>query len=171
MNIKLSVNLTHKSFSSQVRKTFFKLAYCDFCHKFLFNGFRCQTCGYKFHQHCSSKVPTVCVDMDTMTKRYVPHSIFLHCLYALVIIFVTHLVFCVFTTSKAVLPTGKISSTSPPKPNQAPKIQPSTSDPRNINTFVEKVYEKYPALIPILLGFSVLTPHLTANPTNPKINS
>ncbi|KAI4876679.1 hypothetical protein NFI96_000651 [Prochilodus magdalenae] len=56
----------------QVRKTFFKLAYCDFCHKFLFNGFRCQTCGYKFHQHCSSKVPTVCVDMDTMTKRCVP---------------------------------------------------------------------------------------------------
>uniref|UniRef100_A0A8C2YVL3 non-specific serine/threonine protein kinase n=1 Tax=Cyclopterus lumpus TaxID=8103 RepID=A0A8C2YVL3_CYCLU len=42
-----------------VRKTFFKLAYCDFCHKFLFNGFRCQTCCYKFHQHCSSKVPTV----------------------------------------------------------------------------------------------------------------
>uniref|UniRef100_A0A8B9JUZ1 non-specific serine/threonine protein kinase n=1 Tax=Astyanax mexicanus TaxID=7994 RepID=A0A8B9JUZ1_ASTMX len=55
-----------------VRKTFFKLAYCDFCHKFLFNGFRCQTCGYKFHQHCSSKVPTVCVDMDTMTKRCGP---------------------------------------------------------------------------------------------------
>uniref|UniRef100_A0A8C2W7U5 non-specific serine/threonine protein kinase n=1 Tax=Cyclopterus lumpus TaxID=8103 RepID=A0A8C2W7U5_CYCLU len=52
-----------------VRKTFFKLAYCDFCHKFLFNGFRCQTCCYKFHQHCSSKVPTVCVDMDTVTKR------------------------------------------------------------------------------------------------------
>uniref|UniRef100_A0A8C5AUW3 non-specific serine/threonine protein kinase n=1 Tax=Gadus morhua TaxID=8049 RepID=A0A8C5AUW3_GADMO len=53
-----------------VRKTFFKLAYCDFCHKFLFNGFRCQTCGYKFHQHCSSKVPTVCLDMDTITKRF-----------------------------------------------------------------------------------------------------
>uniref|UniRef100_A0A3Q0RNG4 non-specific serine/threonine protein kinase n=1 Tax=Amphilophus citrinellus TaxID=61819 RepID=A0A3Q0RNG4_AMPCI len=52
-----------------VRKTFFKLAYCDFCHKFLFNGFRCQTCGYKFHQHCSSKVPTVCVDMDTIRER------------------------------------------------------------------------------------------------------
>uniref|UniRef100_A0AAX7VHB4 non-specific serine/threonine protein kinase n=1 Tax=Astatotilapia calliptera TaxID=8154 RepID=A0AAX7VHB4_ASTCA len=51
-----------------VRKTFFKLAYCDFCHKFLFNGFRCQTCGYKFHQHCSSKVPTVCVDMDTIRE-------------------------------------------------------------------------------------------------------
>lgn len=54
--------------SLQVRKTFFKLAYCDFCHKFLFNGFRCQTCGYKFHQHCSSKVPTVCVDMDTVKR-------------------------------------------------------------------------------------------------------
>uniref|UniRef100_A0AAX7VM64 non-specific serine/threonine protein kinase n=1 Tax=Astatotilapia calliptera TaxID=8154 RepID=A0AAX7VM64_ASTCA len=55
-----------------VRKTFFKLAYCDFCHKFLFNGFRCQTCGYKFHQHCSSKVPTVCVDMDTIRERSDP---------------------------------------------------------------------------------------------------
>uniref|UniRef100_A0A671PGG9 non-specific serine/threonine protein kinase n=1 Tax=Sinocyclocheilus anshuiensis TaxID=1608454 RepID=A0A671PGG9_9TELE len=62
-----------------VRKTFFKLAYCDFCHKFLFNGFRCQTCGYKFHQHCSSKVPTVCVDMDTVTKRYVLNEIFCLC--------------------------------------------------------------------------------------------
>lgn len=62
--------LTASSLSVQVRKTFFKLAYCDFCHKFLFNGFRCQTCGYKFHQHCSSKVPTVCVDMDTVTKRW-----------------------------------------------------------------------------------------------------
>uniref|UniRef100_H2RWC4 non-specific serine/threonine protein kinase n=1 Tax=Takifugu rubripes TaxID=31033 RepID=H2RWC4_TAKRU len=51
-----------------VRKTFFKLAYCDFCHKFLFNGFRCQTCGYKFHQHCSSKVPTVCLDMGTAKR-------------------------------------------------------------------------------------------------------
>uniref|UniRef100_A0A8C2K867 non-specific serine/threonine protein kinase n=1 Tax=Cyprinus carpio TaxID=7962 RepID=A0A8C2K867_CYPCA len=57
-----------------VCKTFFKLAYCDFCHKFLFNGFRCQTCGYKFHQHCSSKVPTVCVDMDTVTKRCVSNT-------------------------------------------------------------------------------------------------
>uniref|UniRef100_A0A8C7ZG13 non-specific serine/threonine protein kinase n=1 Tax=Oryzias sinensis TaxID=183150 RepID=A0A8C7ZG13_9TELE len=55
-----------------VRKTFFKLAYCDFCHKFLFNGFRCQTCGYKFHQHCSSKVPTVCLDMDTRNLALTP---------------------------------------------------------------------------------------------------
>ncbi|KAB1252491.1 Serine/threonine-protein kinase A-Raf [Camelus dromedarius] len=57
------VPLTMHNF--QVRKTFFSLAFCDFCRKFLFHGFRCQTCGYKFHQHCSSKVPTVCVDMST----------------------------------------------------------------------------------------------------------
>lgn len=35
----------------QVRKTFFSLAFCDFCLKFLFHGFRCpHFCGYKFHQ-------------------------------------------------------------------------------------------------------------------------
>ncbi|XP_036030081.1 serine/threonine-protein kinase A-Raf isoform X3 [Onychomys torridus] len=57
-----------------VRKTFFSLAFCDFCLKFLFHGFRCQTCGYKFHQHCSSKVPTVCVDMSTNRQQFY-HSI------------------------------------------------------------------------------------------------
>ncbi|XP_007956236.1 serine/threonine-protein kinase A-Raf [Orycteropus afer afer] len=41
---------------------------------FLFHGFRCQTCGYKFHQHCSSKVPTVCVDMST-NRRHFYHSV------------------------------------------------------------------------------------------------
>uniref|UniRef100_A0A8C4DVC2 RAF proto-oncogene serine/threonine-protein kinase n=1 Tax=Dicentrarchus labrax TaxID=13489 RepID=A0A8C4DVC2_DICLA len=43
-----------------VRKTYLKLAFCDICQKFLLNGFRCQTCGYKFHEHCSTKVPTMC---------------------------------------------------------------------------------------------------------------
>uniref|UniRef100_A0A4W2HC76 non-specific serine/threonine protein kinase n=1 Tax=Bos indicus x Bos taurus TaxID=30522 RepID=A0A4W2HC76_BOBOX len=57
-----------------VRKTFFSLAFCDFCLKFLFHGFRCQTCGYKFHQHCSSKVPTVCVDMSTNRRHLSPAS-------------------------------------------------------------------------------------------------
>uniref|UniRef100_A0A2K5IZZ0 non-specific serine/threonine protein kinase n=1 Tax=Colobus angolensis palliatus TaxID=336983 RepID=A0A2K5IZZ0_COLAP len=57
-----------------VRKTFFSLAFCDFCLKFLFHGFRCQTCGYKFHQHCSSKVPTVCVDMSTNRQQFY-HSV------------------------------------------------------------------------------------------------
>uniref|UniRef100_A0A8C3PBW7 non-specific serine/threonine protein kinase n=1 Tax=Chrysemys picta bellii TaxID=8478 RepID=A0A8C3PBW7_CHRPI len=48
----------------RVRKTFFSLAFCDFCLKFLFHGFRCQTCGYKFHQQCSSRVPSICLALD-----------------------------------------------------------------------------------------------------------
>ncbi|XP_054859592.1 serine/threonine-protein kinase A-Raf [Eublepharis macularius] len=57
-----------------VRKTYFSLAFCDFCRKFLFHGFRCQTCGYKFHEHCSSKVPTVCVDLATTHKPVYSHD-------------------------------------------------------------------------------------------------
>uniref|UniRef100_A0AAR2KJR2 RAF proto-oncogene serine/threonine-protein kinase n=1 Tax=Pygocentrus nattereri TaxID=42514 RepID=A0AAR2KJR2_PYGNA len=49
-----------------VRKTFLKLAFCDICQKFLLHGFRCQTCGYKFHEHCSTKVPTMCVDWSNI---------------------------------------------------------------------------------------------------------
>uniref|UniRef100_A0A4W3ICP5 RAF proto-oncogene serine/threonine-protein kinase n=1 Tax=Callorhinchus milii TaxID=7868 RepID=A0A4W3ICP5_CALMI len=49
-----------------VRKTFLKLAFCDICQKFLLNGFRCQTCGYKFHEHCSSRVPTMCIDWSNV---------------------------------------------------------------------------------------------------------
>ncbi|XP_041047809.1 RAF proto-oncogene serine/threonine-protein kinase-like isoform X2 [Carcharodon carcharias] len=49
-----------------VRKTFLKLAFCDICQKFLLNGFRCQTCGYKFHEHCSTKVPTMCIDWSNV---------------------------------------------------------------------------------------------------------
>uniref|UniRef100_A0A668A492 RAF proto-oncogene serine/threonine-protein kinase n=1 Tax=Myripristis murdjan TaxID=586833 RepID=A0A668A492_9TELE len=52
-----------------VRKTFLKLAFCDICQKFLLNGFRCQTCGYKFHEHCSTKVPTMCVDWNTHKQQ------------------------------------------------------------------------------------------------------
>ncbi|XP_056588560.1 raf-1 proto-oncogene, serine/threonine kinase a [Triplophysa dalaica] len=51
-----------------VRKTFLKLAFCDICHKFLLNGFRCQTCGYKFHEHCSTRVPTMCVDWSNIRQ-------------------------------------------------------------------------------------------------------
>uniref|UniRef100_A0A673WQL6 RAF proto-oncogene serine/threonine-protein kinase n=1 Tax=Salmo trutta TaxID=8032 RepID=A0A673WQL6_SALTR len=63
-----------------VRKTFLKLAFCDICQKFLLNGFRCQTCGYKFHEHCSTKVPTMCVDwmsllfLSLMLPLYSPLS-------------------------------------------------------------------------------------------------
>ncbi|KAM9327234.1 RAF proto-oncogene serine/threonine-protein kinase isoform 3-T3 [Gastrophryne carolinensis] len=51
-----------------VRKTFLKLAYCDICQKFLLNGFRCQTCMYKFHEHCNTKVPTMCVDWSNVRQ-------------------------------------------------------------------------------------------------------
>ncbi|XP_062975592.1 serine/threonine-protein kinase A-Raf isoform X1 [Elgaria multicarinata webbii] len=57
-----------------VRKTFFSIAFCDFCLKFMFHGFRCQTCGYKFHEHCSSRVPTVCVDLATTHKPVYSHE-------------------------------------------------------------------------------------------------
>ncbi|XP_068189996.1 raf-1 proto-oncogene, serine/threonine kinase a isoform X4 [Antennarius striatus] len=51
-----------------VRKTYLKLAFCDICQKFLLNGFRCQTCGYKFHEHCSTKVPTMCLDWSNIRQ-------------------------------------------------------------------------------------------------------
>ncbi|XP_055045033.2 raf-1 proto-oncogene, serine/threonine kinase a isoform X4 [Misgurnus anguillicaudatus] len=51
-----------------VRKTFLKWAFCDICQKFLLNGFRCQTCGYKFHEHCSTRVPTMCVDWSNIRQ-------------------------------------------------------------------------------------------------------
>ncbi|KAG8556849.1 hypothetical protein GDO81_018228 [Engystomops pustulosus] len=56
-----------------VRKTFLKLAFCDICQKFLLNGFRCQTCGYKFHEHCSTKVPTMCVDWSNIRQLLSQH--------------------------------------------------------------------------------------------------
>ncbi|XP_070594675.1 RAF proto-oncogene serine/threonine-protein kinase isoform X2 [Erythrolamprus reginae] len=66
------VPLTTHNFA---RKTFLKLAYCDICLKFLLNGFRCQTCGYKFHEHCSTKVPTMCVDWSNIRQLLLfPHS-------------------------------------------------------------------------------------------------
>ncbi|XP_048346685.1 RAF proto-oncogene serine/threonine-protein kinase isoform X2 [Sphaerodactylus townsendi] len=66
------VPLTTHNFA---RKTFLKLAFCDICQKFLLNGFRCQTCGYKFHEHCSTKVPTMCVDWSNIRQLLLfPHS-------------------------------------------------------------------------------------------------
>ncbi|KAG9509111.1 RAF proto-oncogene serine/threonine-protein kinase, partial [Fragariocoptes setiger] len=41
-------------------KTFFTLAYCDCCQRFIFNGLRCLTCGIRFHSRCSSAVPSLC---------------------------------------------------------------------------------------------------------------
>ncbi|XP_062042955.1 serine/threonine-protein kinase B-raf isoform X2 [Lepus europaeus] len=61
-----NVPLTTHNF---VRKTFFTLAFCDFCRKLLFQGFRCQTCGYKFHQRCSTEVPLMCVNYDQLEHQ------------------------------------------------------------------------------------------------------
>ncbi|XP_014204432.1 raf homolog serine/threonine-protein kinase phl [Copidosoma floridanum] len=43
-----------------VRKTFFSLAFCDCCHKLLFQGFICRTCSWRFHQRCTGGVPNHC---------------------------------------------------------------------------------------------------------------
>ncbi|GAB1290714.1 Non-specific serine/threonine protein kinase [Apodemus speciosus] len=64
-----NVPLTTHNFA--VRKTFFTLAFCDFCRKLLFQGFRCQTCGYKFHQRCSTEVPLMCVNYDQLDLLFV----------------------------------------------------------------------------------------------------
>uniref|UniRef100_A0A8C9U2V8 non-specific serine/threonine protein kinase n=1 Tax=Scleropages formosus TaxID=113540 RepID=A0A8C9U2V8_SCLFO len=64
-----NVPLTTHNF---VRKTFFTLAFCDFCRKLLFQGFRCQTCGYKFHQRCSTEVPLMCVNYDQLESPCPP---------------------------------------------------------------------------------------------------
>ncbi|CAM6002054.1 unnamed protein product [Sphagnum balticum] len=42
------------------RKTFFSLAFCEVCHRLLFHGFRCNTCGFRFHQRCAPHVPPLC---------------------------------------------------------------------------------------------------------------
>uniref|UniRef100_A0A8C4NP33 non-specific serine/threonine protein kinase n=1 Tax=Eptatretus burgeri TaxID=7764 RepID=A0A8C4NP33_EPTBU len=57
-----------------VRKTYFTLAFCDFCRKLLFQGFRCQTCGYKFHQRCSTEVPLMCVNVDQLDSETAQHT-------------------------------------------------------------------------------------------------
>ncbi|XP_020608969.1 serine/threonine-protein kinase A-Raf-like [Orbicella faveolata] len=45
---------------SFARKTFLTFPLCDSCKQRLILGFRCQICGYKFHQRCAAMVPPVC---------------------------------------------------------------------------------------------------------------
>ncbi|KAL9972799.1 hypothetical protein ACROYT_G019175 [Oculina patagonica] len=45
---------------SFTRKTFLTLPLCDSCKQRLLLGFRCQNCGYKFHQRCAAMVPAIC---------------------------------------------------------------------------------------------------------------
>lgn len=58
--------------STKVRKTFFTLAFCDCCQKLLFHGFRCQTCGLRFHQRCANEVPSLCRPM-LIADTYLRH--------------------------------------------------------------------------------------------------
>ncbi|XP_013782803.1 serine/threonine-protein kinase A-Raf-like isoform X2 [Limulus polyphemus] len=53
-----------------VRKTFFTLAFCECCRGILFHGFRCQTCGYRFHQRCAADVPTLCQPLRVDNNIY-----------------------------------------------------------------------------------------------------
>ncbi|KAL3853257.1 hypothetical protein ACJMK2_016812 [Sinanodonta woodiana] len=53
-------NFTGVTAHNIARKTFFSLTFCDLCRKFLFQGFRCQTCGIRFHMRCSSTLPSFC---------------------------------------------------------------------------------------------------------------
>ena len=54
----------------QVRKTFFTLAFCECCHRLLFHGFRCQTCGIRFHQRCANAVPSLCQPLRVESNYY-----------------------------------------------------------------------------------------------------
>uniref|UniRef100_A0A8D2E9G1 Uncharacterized protein n=1 Tax=Theropithecus gelada TaxID=9565 RepID=A0A8D2E9G1_THEGE len=67
-----NVPLTTPNF---IRKTFFTLAFCDFCQKLLFQGFYCQTCGYKFHQHCSTEAPRYVLIMTNLICCFSPSSL------------------------------------------------------------------------------------------------
>jgi pole hole protein len=55
-----SLPVTTRISHNFVRKTFFSLAFCECCRRLLFQGFCCRTCGFKFHQKCSPRVPTLC---------------------------------------------------------------------------------------------------------------
>lgn len=51
------------------RKTFFSLAFCEYCRRLLFQGFCCRTCGYRFHQRCAAGVPAIC-QLSHMEDNY-----------------------------------------------------------------------------------------------------
>ncbi|XP_074106469.1 serine/threonine kinase raf oncogene [Cotesia typhae] len=52
------------------RKTFFSLAFCECCHKLLFQGFYCRTCNYRFHQRCFNGVPALCIQSQMQDVYY-----------------------------------------------------------------------------------------------------
>ncbi|WAR25436.1 BRAF-like protein [Mya arenaria] len=61
------------SYHNLARKTFFSLTFCDVCRKFLLQGFRCQTCGYRLHQRCKDNINPLC-DTRNLTKHLLADS-------------------------------------------------------------------------------------------------
>jgi len=53
-----------------VRKTFFKISFCDVCQNLLLQGFRCQTCSFKFHRGCANQVPSLCEPLRFHSANY-----------------------------------------------------------------------------------------------------
>ncbi|VDQ14022.1 unnamed protein product [Trichobilharzia regenti] len=43
------------------RKTFFEKAYCNLCHKSIFHGAICKTCGCAYHNRCLPRVDKNCL--------------------------------------------------------------------------------------------------------------
>uniref|UniRef100_A0A3B3SUV7 non-specific serine/threonine protein kinase n=1 Tax=Paramormyrops kingsleyae TaxID=1676925 RepID=A0A3B3SUV7_9TELE len=112
-----NVPLTTHNF---VRKTFFTLAFCDFCRKLLFQGFRCQTCGYKFHQRCSTEVPLMCVNYDQLDLLLVS-KFFEH-----------HPITHEDTSSEGTTPVSELCPSMPPSDSTGSLCHPSTSPSKSI---------------------------------------
>ncbi len=64
------ISKSNQIFNQKVRKTFFTLAFCECCHRLLFHGFRCQTCGIRFHQRCANAVPSLCQPLRVESNYY-----------------------------------------------------------------------------------------------------
>lgn len=62
----ISTSISHNF----ARKTFFTLAFCECCQRLLFHGFRCQTCGFRFHQRCAAGVPPLCNPLRVHSSNY-----------------------------------------------------------------------------------------------------
>ncbi|XP_035257711.1 serine/threonine-protein kinase B-raf isoform X1 [Anguilla anguilla] len=112
-----NVPLTTHNF---VRKTFFTLAFCDFCRKLLFQGFRCQTCGYKFHQRCSTEVPLMCVNYDQLDLLLVS-KFFEH-----------HPISPEETSSEGTTPVSEACPSLPPSDSPGSMCHPSSSPSKSI---------------------------------------
>uniref|UniRef100_A0A6Q2Y5K7 RAF proto-oncogene serine/threonine-protein kinase n=1 Tax=Esox lucius TaxID=8010 RepID=A0A6Q2Y5K7_ESOLU len=165
-----------------VRKTFLKLAFCDICQKFLLNGFRCQTCGYKFHEHCSTKVPTMCVDWSNIRQMVVIDAIYLLFLssqhrHSTPHAFDFHLSAGPVSEAEPVVLSHRLRSTSTPNVHMVT----TTSIPLDTTAFQDKhriVSREHPTLDDFFfvsrssaLGLTVRTPPQTQRPRDKRDSS